>query len=72
MRDAFIALDTTKIYPDGVTYGDKQEEIHKSRMRVGRTRTRGPAFSHCIVSPMYDRNPHAQITAQSVAACQEG
>ena len=29
LRDAFLLLDTTKYaYPDGVTYWDKQEEVH--------------------------------------------
>ena len=27
---AVLALDKTKVYPDGVTYWDKQEDIHKN------------------------------------------
>jgi len=27
---AFLALDTTQVYPDGVTYWDKQNEIHQA------------------------------------------
>src|SRR5215207_8470850 len=44
LRDAFIALDTTKIYPDGVTYWDKQEEIHKSAHAGGQDVHSGPGF----------------------------
>lgn len=41
---AFLALDTTKLYPDGVTYWDKQEEIHKSGHAGGTDVHHGPAF----------------------------
>lgn len=41
---AFLKLDTTKIYPDGVTYWDKQEEIHKSGHAGGTDVHSGPAF----------------------------
>jgi hypothetical protein len=44
LRDAFIALDTTKIYPDGVTYWDKQEKIHKSAHAGGQDVHSGPGF----------------------------
>src|SRR4051794_34020815 len=44
LRDAFIALDTTKVYPDGVTYWDKQEEIHKSAHAGGQDVHSGPGF----------------------------
>ncbi len=42
--NAFLALDTTKIYPDGVTYWDKQEEIHKNAHAAGQDVHGGPAF----------------------------
>jgi hypothetical protein len=32
LLDAFLKLDTTKFYPDGVSYWDKQEDIHKSAL----------------------------------------
>lgn len=35
LRDALLQLDTTKIYPDGVTYWDKQEDIHKNAHFAG-------------------------------------
>ncbi len=41
---AFLALDKTKIYPDGVTYWDKQEEIHKNAHAGGQDVHSGPAF----------------------------
>ena len=41
---AFVALDTTKVYPDGVTHWDKQEEIHKSAHAAGQDVHNGPAF----------------------------
>jgi Common central domain of tyrosinase len=41
---AFLALDTSKIYPDGVTYWDKQEEIHKNAHAAGQDVHAGPAF----------------------------
>src|SRR5262245_65631187 len=47
-RDRFIyailALDTTKLYPDGVTYWDKQEDIHKNAHAAGQDVHGGPAF----------------------------
>jgi hypothetical protein len=30
LRDAFIALETTKSFPDGVSYWDKQDQIHQA------------------------------------------
>ena len=44
LRQAFVALDTTKLFPDGVTYWDKQEEIHKSGHAGGSDVHSGPAF----------------------------
>ena len=42
---AFLKLDTTKLYPDGMTYWDKQEEIHKSGHAGGTDVHSGPATS---------------------------
>jgi hypothetical protein len=39
-----LALDTTKLYPDGATYWDKQEQIHKSAHAGGQDVHAGPAF----------------------------
>jgi Putative peptidoglycan binding domain/Common central domain of tyrosinase len=44
LRDAFLALDMTHIYPDGVTVWDKQEEIHKSAHAGGQDVHDGPGF----------------------------
>jgi acylphosphatase len=46
LRDAFIALDTDPrfVYPDGVTYWDKQEDIHKNAHAAGQDVHGGPAF----------------------------
>lgn len=44
LRDAFIALDTTQFYPDGVSHWDKQEEIHKSAHAGGQDVHSGPGF----------------------------
>ena len=44
LLDAFIALDTTVLYPDGVTVWDKQEEIHKSAHAGGQDVHDGPGF----------------------------
>jgi hypothetical protein len=44
LRDAFLQLDTTKFYPDGVSYWDKQEEIHKAAHAGGQDVHSGPAF----------------------------
>ncbi|MFF7647529.1 tyrosinase family protein [Streptomyces canus] len=45
LRDAFLQLDTTKYtYPDGVTYWDKQEEVHKGAHVAGQDVHGGPAF----------------------------
>ena len=41
---AFLALDKIKTYPDGVTYWDKQEEIHKNAHAAGQDVHGGPAF----------------------------
>lgn len=47
-RDRFIAaivkLDTTKFFPDGVSYWDKQEDIHKNAHFAGIDVHWGPAF----------------------------
>ncbi len=47
-RDRFLAailkLDTTKFFPDGVSYWDKQEDIHKSGHAGGTDVRAGPAF----------------------------
>ncbi len=47
-RDRFIEairkLDTTKFFPDGVSYWDKQEEIHKNAHFNGVDVHGGPAF----------------------------
>ena len=42
--NAFIKLDTTKLYPDGVSYWDKQEDIHKEAHAAGQDVHDGPAF----------------------------
>jgi hypothetical protein len=44
MIDAFLKMDTTKFYPDGVTYWDKQEDIHKEAHSAGQDVHGGPAF----------------------------
>ena len=44
LRDAFIQIDTTKFYPDGVSSWDKQEEIHKNAHAAGADVHGGPAF----------------------------
>ena len=41
---AILKLDTTKFFPDGVSYWDKQEEIHKSGHAGGSDVHSGPAF----------------------------
>lgn len=38
-RDAILQLDTTKFYPDGVSFWDKQDEIPQAAHVHG-----GPAF----------------------------
>jgi hypothetical protein len=47
-RNRFMAaigqLDTTKLFPDGVTYWDKQEDIHKNAHFSGVDVHFGPAF----------------------------
>jgi hypothetical protein len=47
-RNRFIAavvkLDTTKFFPDGVSYWDKQEDIHKNAHFSGVDVHQGPAF----------------------------
>lgn len=47
-RDRFIAaivkLDTQKLYPDGTSYWDKQEDIHKNAHAAGADVHGGPAF----------------------------
>lgn len=44
LRDAFLTLDTTKLYPDGVTYWDKQEQVHVAAHFAGADVHTGPAF----------------------------
>jgi hypothetical protein len=44
MRDAILQLDTTKFYPDHVSYWDKQEQIHKGAHAAGQDVHGGPAF----------------------------
>jgi hypothetical protein len=44
LLDAFLKLDTTKFYPDGVSYWDKQEDIHKNAHFHGVDVHAGPAF----------------------------
>src|SRR6516162_4626215 len=41
---AFLALDTIKFYPDGVSYWDKQEDVHKNAHAAGQDVHVGPAF----------------------------
>src|SRR5947207_467900 len=41
---AILALDKTKSYPDGVTYWDKQEQVHKDAHLAGQDVHAGPAF----------------------------
>ncbi|MET0982776.1 MAG: tyrosinase family protein [Telluria sp.] len=41
---AIVKLDTTKFFPDGVSYWDKQEEIHKNAHFAGVDVHGGPAF----------------------------
>ncbi|MFJ7244327.1 tyrosinase family protein [Kitasatospora sp. NPDC098652] len=45
LRDAFLQLDGGKyVYPDGVTYWDKQEEVHKGAHVAGQDVHGGRAF----------------------------
>jgi hypothetical protein len=44
LRDAFLALDTSRFYPDGVSIFDKQEDIHKAGHAGGSDVHSGPAF----------------------------
>jgi hypothetical protein len=44
LLDAFLKLDTTKFYPDGVSYWDKEEDIHKNAHFHGVDVHAGPAF----------------------------
>lgn len=39
LREAILQLDTTKLYPDGVSYWDKQDAIHQATHNHG-----GPSF----------------------------
>lgn len=41
---AIVKLDTTKFFPDGVSYWDKQEDIHKNGHAGGVNVHSGPAF----------------------------
>ena len=41
---ALLVLDKTKVYPDGVSYWDKQEDIHKNAHAAGQDVHDGPAF----------------------------
>jgi hypothetical protein len=44
LRDAILLADTTRLFPDGVTYWDKQEDVHKTAHAAGVNVHRGPAF----------------------------
>lgn len=44
LLDAFLKIDTIKAFPDGVTYWDKQEDIHKNAHFAGVDVHSGPAF----------------------------
>src|SRR5450755_1390580 len=44
LRGAFLTLDTTTLYPDGVTYWDKQEQVHVAAHFAGADVHTGPAF----------------------------
>jgi hypothetical protein len=44
LLDAILKLDTTKFYPDGVSFWDKQEDIHKNAHFHGVDVHSGPAF----------------------------
>src|SRR6266849_1262839 len=45
LLDAFLKLDMPpNVYPDGVTYWDKQEDIHKNAHEAGQNVHFGPAF----------------------------
>jgi Common central domain of tyrosinase len=45
LRDAFRALDAAPFrYSDGITYWDKQEDVHKDAHEAGQDVHRGPAF----------------------------
>jgi hypothetical protein len=44
LLDALLKLDTTKFYPDGVSFWDKQEDIHKNAHFNGVDVHSGPAF----------------------------
>jgi hypothetical protein len=44
LLDAFLKLDTAKFYPDGVSFWDKQEDIHKNAHFAGLDVHSGPAF----------------------------
>lgn len=44
LLDAFLKIDTTKFYPDGVSHWDKQEDIHKNAHFHGVDVHAGPAF----------------------------
>lgn len=44
LRDALLALKRTKFYPDGVSFWDKQEDIHKGAHAGGADVHTGPAF----------------------------
>src|SRR5262245_52673008 len=43
-RDAIVTLDKNKLYGDGVSYWDKQEDIHKNAHAGGVDVHGGPAF----------------------------
>src|SRR5262249_50502130 len=42
--NAFLQLDTNQLYPDGVAFWDKQEDIHKEAHAAGQNVHGGPAF----------------------------
>jgi Common central domain of tyrosinase len=43
-RDAILQLKSAKMYPDGISYWDKQEQIHKDAHVAGQDVHAGPAF----------------------------
>ena len=44
LRDAILKVDTLKFFPDGVSYFDKQEDIHKAAHLGGSDVHHGPGF----------------------------
>lgn len=44
LRDAILKIDTAKFFPDGISYFDKQEDIHKTAHIGGSDVHGGPGF----------------------------